>query len=99
MSGQLAALRKARKLRLRGVTVETVNPIAVFDRDKWRCQLCGVKTPRKLRGKNQPTSPELDHILPLAVGGEHSYRNTQCACRSCNLAKSSKPLGQTRLFG
>lgn len=91
---------KKHRLRARrfGVAYEPVNPTTVFERDKWTCQLCGSKTPRRLRGKNQPTSPELDHIVPLAAGGEHSYRNTQCACRTCNLAKSSRPLGQLRLF-
>lgn len=49
-SGAKAADRKARKLRKRGVTVEPVNAIRVLDRDNWTCQLCGVKTPRKLRG-------------------------------------------------
>ena len=90
---------QATRARLRKVSVESVDPIAVFDRDKWRCQLCGVPTPRKLRAQYKPNSPELDHIVPLAAGGEHSYRNTQCACRSCNNAKRAKPLGQMRLFG
>lgn len=98
-SGQRAANRKARKLRTRGVTVEAVNPIHVLIRDGWRCQLCGVSTPKRLRGSYEERAPEVDHILPLSQGGEHSYRNTQCACRRCNLAKSSQPLGQMRLFG
>lgn len=49
-SGLLRAYRKARKLKLRGVSVEVVNPITVLSRDKWTCQLCGVKTPRKAQG-------------------------------------------------
>lgn len=91
--------RSAQRARLRCVRVETVNPISVFERDGWRCKLCGVSTPRRLRGSTEDRAPELDHIIPLAAGGEHSYRNTQCACRRCNGAKSSKPLGQLRLFG
>jgi 5-methylcytosine-specific restriction endonuclease McrA len=89
---------KIERARLRTQTVEPVNPNKVFDRDRWRCQLCGCKTPRKLRGTIEANAPELDHIVPLSVGGEHSYRNTQCACRACNGAKADKPLGQTRLF-
>lgn len=91
--------RKKERARKRGATVETVDPNKVFDRDGWRCQLCGVKTPRKLRGTDKPNAPELDHIVPLAKGGEHSYRNTHCACKACNAAKSDTPLGQMRLFG
>lgn len=90
--------RSAERARLRRVKVENVNPITVFDRDRWRCMLCGVKTPRTLRGTYEPNAPELDHIVPLAAGGEHSYRNTQCACRSCNAAKGDRPKGQQRLF-
>lgn len=98
-SGRKAAQRKARKLRLRGVSVESVNPLTVLERDKWTCQLCGVKTPKRLRGTYDDRAPEVDHIIPIAQGGEHSYRNTQCACRKCNLMKSGTAMGQMRLFG
>jgi hypothetical protein len=93
------ASRKAGKLRRRTAVVETVNAITVFNRDGWRCQLCGVSTPQRLRGTFEPRAPELDHIIPIAKGGEHSYRNTQCACRQCNGTKGDRELGQLRLFG
>lgn len=91
--------RSKGKALKRALTVESVNPTLVFDRDGWRCQLCGVRTPRKLRGLYDPRSPELDHIVPLSQGGSHSYVNTQCCCRQCNAEKGSKPLGQALLFG
>jgi 5-methylcytosine-specific restriction endonuclease McrA len=87
------------RARRRRAAIETVNPIKVFDRDKWKCQFCGTKTPRSLRGTNEGRAPELDHIIPLARGGEHSYANTQCLCRTCNGSKGDKVLGQLRLFG
>ena len=99
LTGLKAAERKARKLRLRGVKVETVNLLKVLERDNWTCQLCGIKTPKKMRGTYDDQAPEVDHIIPIAEGGEHSYRNTQCACRKCNIAKSGTPKGQLRLFG
>jgi 5-methylcytosine-specific restriction endonuclease McrA len=98
-SGQRAAQRKARKLKQRGASVEHVNPLKVLERDRWTCQLCGIKTPKGLRGTFDDRAPEVDHIVSLADGGEHSYRNTQCACRKCNLAKSGNSKGQLRLFG
>lgn len=91
--------RLARKMRQRTQTVEAVNPIRVFERDRWKCQLCKRATPRKLRGTLDDRAPELDHITPISKGGEHSYRNTQCACRACNLAKSDSPMGQMLLIG
>lgn len=91
--------RHVRRARTKSVFYERVDPMRVFDRDRWRCQLCWVKTPKRYRGSLNPNAPELDHIVPLSVGGEHSYRNTQCACRSCNQAKGSEVRGQLRLVG
>lgn len=71
----------------------------VFQRDGWRCQLCGKKLNPKHRGTYKDDAPELDHIIPWAAGGEHSYRNTQLACRKCNEEKGSEEMGQLRLFG
>lgn len=93
------AYRSARKAKLRAVTVEKFDPIDVLERDGWHCQICGVSTPRSLRGSFRPNAPELDHIVALARGGEHSMANTQCACRSCNGIKSDgPPTGQIGLF-
>jgi 5-methylcytosine-specific restriction endonuclease McrA len=83
-----------RKFRIKSQKAEIVNPIKVFSRDHWICQLCGVKTPKKLRGTWFDNAPELDHIIPLSKGGSHLYSNTQCLCRKCNQEKSDKLLGQ-----
>lgn len=83
----------------RGAVAEKVDPFKVFERDGWRCQLCKVKTPRQKRGTYDDDAPELDHIVPLAKGGPHTYANTQCACRRCNSLKADTVLGQALLFG
>lgn len=67
--------RAARKARMRGAQVEAVNPISVFIAARWRCALCGVSTPKTLRGTYDDRAPELDHIIPIACGGEHTYAN------------------------
>ncbi|KKL96855.1 hypothetical protein LCGC14_1840280 [marine sediment metagenome] len=93
-------IKKSReRARLRGAMMEPVDPIKVFERDSWRCQLCLCKTMKAKRGTRHPWAPEMDHIIPLSNGGEHSYRNTQCACHACNHKKSNGPGGQLRLFG
>lgn len=93
--GRMAkAVRRARKY---AVAYESVDPINVFERDHWRCHLCGVRTPRRMRGTLYARAPELDHILPLAKGGSHTYTNVACACRQCNQRKGDRPLGQLRL--
>jgi len=89
---------KKRAERL-GVYYEPVDPIKVFIRDGFRCQLCGKKLIREDRGTRKDIAPELDHIITWAEGGEHSYKNTQCACRKCNRIKRVNSKGQLRIFG
>jgi hypothetical protein len=95
------AIRRAAKSRRRaierGIEAERFDPFEIFERDGWKCHLCGCRTPKKLRGTYDDRAPELDHVIPLAAGGEHSRRNTACACRKCNIKKSDRPLGQLRL--
>lgn len=86
------------KARKRAATVESVSPTRVFERDGWLCHLCGGKTLKDKRGTHHPKAPELDHIVPLSKGGEHSYRNTACAHRKCNAAKSDTIMGQPSLL-
>lgn len=86
-----------RRVRTTVDAIEDFDPIEVLMRDGWRCHLCGASTPRRLRGTHHDRAPEVDHIIPLAAGGEHSRMNTACACRRCNIMKSDRPLGQLRL--
>lgn len=82
-----------------GVLYEYINVFRVFDRDGWRCQICGKKTPKKNRGTCYSNAPELDHRVPMSKGGGHIYENVQCACRKCNGLKSNKHnRGQLPLF-
>ena len=90
--------RSKRRAKIRDAQVEAVNPTLVFDRDGWKCQLCGCSTPKKYRGTYKDKAPELDHVIPLALGGEHSYDNAQCLCRLCNRTKGSDDISQGRFL-
>lgn len=91
--------RKAGKARKRGLVAESFDDLEILERDGWRCQICGISTPRRLRGTYKPNAPEVDHIIPQAKGGPHSRANCQCACRRCNGAKADgAPRGQVGLF-
>lgn len=87
------------RARRHGVAYECVNRVKVFERDGWRCQVCGRRTPKRLQGTICDTAPELDHRVPMAMGGAHTYENCQLACRRCNIAKGgNRVLGQLPLF-
>lgn len=104
-ASEASRLRSKRAARARRKAVERgspnavkLDPIKVFERDAWRCGLCGVKTVKAKRGTHHPKAPELDHIIAIALGGQHTYENTQCLCRSCNSKKGAASLGQLHLF-
>lgn len=75
--------RERRKMRLRGVRVERVIRARVYDRDDWRCGICGQLVPRDVVVPH-PLAPTLDHIQPVAHGGAHSYANVRLAHFLCN---------------
>ena len=80
-----------RKALIRGASAaEPINPDFILERDKYRCYICGIKTPKKLRGTYEDNAPEVDHIIPLSKGGLHVESNLRCACRKCNGLKSDR---------
>ena len=90
------ARRRARK---RDAYVEDVSPTKVFERDAWRCQICGKLTART-KVVPHPKAPTLDHIIPLAAGGRHEPANAQCAHFACNSIKGDRSANdQLRLLG
>lgn len=87
------------RARRRGLKVERFDEKAILERDRWTCQLCGIKTPKRLRNTYNPRAPEVDHIVTLAQGGHHTPDNVQCACRACNSKKGMNSRGQPSLDG
>lgn len=67
--------RSTRRARLEGAFVEVVDPEVVFERDGGICKICGLPIEDKF---------EIDHIIPLAQGGKHSYDNVRLSHVSCN---------------
>jgi 5-methylcytosine-specific restriction endonuclease McrA len=78
-----------RRARKRGNGWEPVDVLAVFDRDGWRCHLCGRKV--------KPTEASIDHLIPIADGGPHSYANVATAHLSCNIRRGRRGAVQLRL--
>ena len=56
----------------------------VFKRDSFKCQYCGASAPDVIL--------EVDHIVPVAEGGENDMMNLITSCRDCNRGKGKKKL-------
>jgi 5-methylcytosine-specific restriction endonuclease McrA len=75
-----------------GEVVERVWRLEVFARDGWLCQHCAKPVLRETG--QHPESATVDHILPVAEGGEHSYKNTCTAHRKCNRSKWDRSIAE-----
>lgn len=90
------AAKDRRRQRKRDAYVEDVWRSKVFERDGWRCQLCG-KALNRTAVVPHPKAPTLDHIIPISKGGTHEYANVQSAHFLCNSLKSDGGTDQLRL--
>jgi 5-methylcytosine-specific restriction endonuclease McrA len=70
------AKRRARKLAR---FVDDVDSLVVLEAYDGACGICGRDV--------DPMAFDVDHVVPLSVGGDHSYANTQPAHPSCNRRK------------
>ena len=59
----------------------------VFKRDSFTCQYCGEKAPDVVL--------EIDHITPVADGGDNDILNLVTACRACNSGKADRALSDS----
>lgn len=61
------------------------NRLKVYERDGYKCRYCQKQLTR--------FTSTLDHIMPVARGGDNSFENLVTACLDCNSRKNVKPLG------
>lgn len=59
----------------------------VFKRDSFTCQYCGGKAPEIIL--------VIDHIQPVAGGGDNDLLNLITSCENCNAGKSDKLLSDS----
>lgn len=72
--------------KLSGNWIDKVIRLAIYMRDDFKCAFCR----RKLTNTRSPFDLTLDHLLPRALGGDHSIKNLVTACRSCNSRKGAR---------
>lgn len=75
------ARRRIRKINSEGI-VERVDRFRVWLLSAGRCGICGVLV--------DFDAMHVDHIVPLARGGKHTYANTQAAHPRCNQCKGAR---------
>ncbi len=80
---------KIRRKRIAERSLEDFSRDEIFERDKWRCGVCGKKIDPDLKFPH-PMSCTTDHVKPLHAGGVHIKANMQCAHLRCNVLKGKK---------
>jgi len=61
------------------------NRVKVYERDNYHCRYCQKQLTR--------FTATLDHVQPVAEGGDNSFGNLVTACLDCNSRKNVRPLG------
>lgn len=83
-----ADARRRRKARERGARIVRYKRADIYERDGWKCQLCGTAVQRNAAVPH-PRSATIDHIVPLAAGGADTPVNVQLAHFLCNSLKGA----------
>lgn len=90
-----AGRRRSRRAHIRHVPYSKVE---VWRRDGWRCHLCRRPVRRDVRFPH-PLSPTIDHLVPVAAGGDDVIGNVACAHFICNSRRRDGGIVQLLLFG
>lgn len=85
--------------RLKGVAQDKgITLTKVYDLDDGVCYLCGQACDwddiedREGVMVAGDMYPSIDHVIPLAKGGTHTWNNVRLAHRKCNIVKSDAPV-------
>ena len=74
--------RQRRKRRLAAIRED------VLRRDGMRCRLCGGGVPEDVP-VDHPLALTIDHLIPIAAGGDDDLANLVVAHRECNVTKGT----------
>lgn len=69
------------------------------DRDNWTCHLCDKRVARVAGTAKNVDGATVDHLLPISLGGEHTWSNVKLAHRSCNVSRGNRGTVQLMLVG
>jgi len=61
---------------------------SIIERDGYRCRYCGMHGGEDHGPDGEPW--HIDHVFPLALGGNTTARNLALSCAQCNLQKGDR---------
>lgn len=82
---QLSRIRSQR----RAETWDGVTDEQIFERDRWRCGICGQRIGKSFKAPH-PRSKSIDHVVPLIEGGDDTAANKRASHLLCNTARRDR---------
>lgn len=83
-----------RRIRINNIKADSISLELLEQRDKCKCWICGGRTDRTdydVRPNGtfvaHGSYPSIDHVVPLAKGGTHTWNNVRLAHKNCNSRK------------
>lgn len=68
---------------------DKIDPLAVFIYHNWMCHLCNQKIDPDARLPEDDMAATIDHVIPLSLGGTHTWDNVAPAHAKCNFQKAN----------
>ncbi len=90
---------RARRLEAEHRGDRDIHWLKLGERDGWRCHLCSKKVAPVAGTAERMDGATVDHLIPIASGGTHTWGNVALAHRSCNLSRGTRGEVQLRLVG
>ena len=93
-----ANARKQNRIPKEQIIDSDITLEALYRRDSGVCYLCGKQCDWNDKDENKvgPNYPSIDHLIPVARGGLHSWSNVRLAHFKCNADKSDAILPNVR---
>lgn len=67
---------------------DEIDPVELFEKCEWICHLCLAEIERHRRCPDK-WAATIDHVVPLSLGGQHTWDNVKAAHAICNWTKSN----------
>lgn len=90
LATQHSHIRKARKKKTK--IEKGISKLSLKKIHGTKCYYCGKEMDFSVGAgrKFNRDMATIEHLIPLARGGEHTFKNTVLACRYCNISKNAK---------